>query len=198
MYKSKVIRFHTLIGIFLVFLATISFGQGTWVEGYTRKDGTYVKGHYKKAKSTKKKPSKKKTLEDDPHAFDRVISTDQDSSTSKKKPSKEGALKDDPHAFDRPIFPENEVRGAHSPSSHSKKAKGGIFVKSSKNQKIKPGDRLISIKDSTGKSFPIHSEADFNAFLKSHPHATRATVRLERGGSYHTLVIKNIAQTFKF
>ena len=79
----------------------------------------------------------------------------------------------------------------------SKNSYSGIFVKSSKNPKIKPGDQILSIKDSAGQSFPMKSPPDFDNFLKSHPKPSRATIRIERDGKYHTLIVTRIANMIK-
>lgn len=42
-----------LLCIFLSVLSFLSFAADVYVEGYTRKDGTYVKGHYRSAPNNK-------------------------------------------------------------------------------------------------------------------------------------------------
>lgn len=71
--------------------------------------------------------------------------------------------------------------------------KSGVFISSSTDDRFRTGDRVVSLKDSSGKSFSIKDSADFNQFVRSHKSDESVTVRLERDKKYHSYKVKNFA-----
>lgn len=177
----------------VVALVAASFGQGHWVAGHRTKSGTWVNGHYTKSRTSphygSKSPSGFKSQTKPPKA---------PKAPRAPKPPKSPKIK--PIAPIKPLKFKNPKTPKYPTYSYPKQPRltapksreTGVPISVHGDGRFSPGDRLISIKDGSGKTFSVNSESKLQDFLASHSRTGNYTVRIRRGDKYLSRKIDRI------
>ncbi len=76
------------------------------------------------------------------------------------------------------------------------KSKAGLSVRSTSDPRFSVGDKVTSVKDSHGVSYPIRNQEDLDRFLKSHSGPETVTVHVTRDGKSHSYKVNDFRAAF--
>jgi len=166
-------------------MGSVACGQTKWVKPHINKNGTYVKGYFRtqKPKIRKIRPIKSPKAPAIPKA---------------RKPKANPAAK--PAKPAKPIAPSKPSKPAKAAKSVPTKprAESGFAIKFPPDNRFNVGDRLVSIKDASGKTHSVSTERKLQDFLRTHAGSEDVTVRIRRDGKYLTRKVKQFGNTFLF